>query len=50
MLVLQNKVAYYEREHEDFQNKLLAQRQSYESDIAKLKSELAHKDQLLSEQ
>ena len=27
---LQNKIAYYEREHEGFQNKLLTQRQNYE--------------------
>ena len=27
---LQNKIAFYEREHEGFQNKLLSQRQSYE--------------------
>lgn len=37
---LQNKIAYYEKEHEGFQNKLLTQRQSYEQQIANLKSQL----------
>ena len=27
---LLNKIAYYEREHEGFQNKILSQRQNYE--------------------
>ncbi len=37
---LKSKLAFYEREHENFQNKLLAQRQSYEQEIAVLKGKL----------
>ena len=37
---LENKVAFYEREHGEFQNKLLKQRSNYEDEIKTYKIKL----------